>query len=303
MAHHIKTHTDLDAVGGRILMESGGSIISSTSYHDYSTIDDAAIQFIKKKEYKPGDTLIFIDICPSQGTCEFLNEQKPTDLNLVLLDHHKTRSWASKYPWATIDISNCGTQLVYDTCNPVVQMRYKEFVQAVAAWDLWILDSPQRQRGENLNNLLGFIGRDAFVDAFVKDPSADELPTFKEITKFLVARRDRYVRQVIKEQLESSDARLDGFGNVFKIIFATDFISEIGHAVLDHPEAEDLKYVCVVNPVTNTCSLRSRDGETDIGKIAAMCDGGGHHSAAGFPVPFKEQISIVIFDILNKLNY
>jgi oligoribonuclease NrnB/cAMP/cGMP phosphodiesterase (DHH superfamily) len=182
-------------------------------------------------------------------------------------------------------------------------MRYKEFVQAVAAWDLWILDSPQRQRGENLNNLLGFIGREAFVDAFVKDPNADELPTFKEITKFLVARRDRYVRQVLKEQLESSDARLDGFGNVFKIIFATDFISEIGHAVLDHPEAEDLKYVCVVNPVTNTCSLRSRDGETDIGKIAAMCDGGGHHSAAGFPVPFKEHLTEMIFGILNKLNY
>ena len=283
-------------------MEVGGSVISSATYHDYSTIDDAATQFIKNKNYKPEDTLIFVDICPSQGACEFMNSQKPTDLNLCLLDHHKTRSWASKYAWATIDITKCAAQLVYETINPVVQTKYKEFVQAVSAWDLWILNSPQRQRGENLNILLGFIGRDAFVDAFVKDPNADELPTFKEITKFLVARRNRYVQQVIKEQLESSRGYLDGFGNVFKIIFATDFISEIGHAVLDHPEAEDLKYVCVVNPVTNTCSLRSRDGETDIGKIAAMCDGGGHHSAAGFPVPFKEHLTEMIFGILNGLN-
>jgi nanoRNase/pAp phosphatase (c-di-AMP/oligoRNAs hydrolase) len=181
---------------------------------------------------------------------------------------------------------------------------YLDFVNAVTAWDLWQIESPHRKRGENLTSLLGFIGKEEFVTRFVHDPDADQRPTstLEAIIRHLNARKERYVAQVLKEQLTHARYRMDGLGNTFKIIFATDYISEIAHAALKQPDCEDLHYICVINPVTNSCSLRSREGETDIGQIAKLVGGGGHASASGFPAKMTNLIEETIFKLLNSIE-
>ena len=168
---------------------------------------------------------------------------------------------------------------------------------------MWQLDSPYRKRSEQLNTLLGFIGKDAFVKAFLENLSADTNEPFKTIIEFLVARKNRYVSQVIRAQLAKTRCYSDGFRNRFKVIFATDYISEIGNAALGHPASEDLHYVCVINPILNSCSLRSRTGGVDVAAIASRFDGGGRPAAAGFPFEFTERIEANVWKLLNSLEY
>jgi uncharacterized protein len=304
MAWHLKLHNDLDAVGSRIVAEASKCTpIASTSYHTYKTIDAAIINYIKNKEFSNGDTLLICDICPTRETALLIDNEVKNGLDVLLIDHHITRAWVKKYPWAIVDcLGKSATEILFNLYEAKVSGKYYDFVQAVTAWDTWKLDSPYRKRGEQLNTLLGFIGKDAFAQSFVHNYDADAKEPFKTIIEYLIAKKNRYVSQVIRSQLEKTRCYVDGFRNKFKIIFATDYISEIGHAVLDHPASEDLHYVCVINPIINACSLRARTGEVDVQVIAKHFDGGGHPGAAGFPFNFTEDIEAKVWKLLNSLE-
>lgn len=302
MAYHLKLHNDLDAVGCRIVAEISELEIASTSYHSYKTIDGAITHFIKKKEFSNGDTLLICDICPVKETALLIDKEVKNGLDVVLIDHHKTRSWVNKYNWAIVDLNKSATEILFYLNEGKQSGIYFDFVQSISAWDLWKLDSPYRERSEQLNNLLGFIGKDVFVKKFVENLNADKAEPFKTIIEHLLAKKQRYVSQVIRDQLEKTRLYVDGFRNKFKIIFATDYISEIGSQILMHPASEDLDYVCVINPIMNSCALRSRREEFDVQMIAKQFDGGGHASAAGFPFNFTDDIEARVWKLLNGLE-
>jgi len=302
MAVHLKLHNDFDAVGVRIVAQISELEIASTSYHTYKNIDEAILNYIKNKEFSDGDRLLIGDICPTKETALHVDNAVKSGLDVVLVDHHKTRAWVSKYEWATVDIEKSATEILFYLYESKVQGTYFDFIKTVTAWDIWQLDSPYRERAEQLNTLLGFIGKGAFVKAFVANLAADSTEPFKTIIEFLLSRKKRYVNQVIRNQLEKTRGYADGLRNKFKIIFATDYISEIGHAVLAHPASEDLHYVCVINPITNACSLRARKGEVDVQAIAKKFAGGGHPGAAGFQFNFTDDIEAKIWKLLNSLE-
>jgi oligoribonuclease NrnB/cAMP/cGMP phosphodiesterase (DHH superfamily) len=302
MAWHLKLHNDLDAVGSRIVAEISELEIASTSYHTYENIDKAIVNYIKNKEFSNGDSLLICDICPTKETALLIEKEVKKGLNIILIDHHKTRLWVEKYEWAIIDLNKSATEILFSLYEGKTKGTYFDFVQTITAWDIWKLNSPYRERSEQMNTLLGFIGKDAFVKAFTEKLNADETEPFKTIIGYLVARKKRYVSQVIRTQLEKTRLYVDGFRNKFKIIFATDYISEIGHAVLAHPASEDIDYICVINPIINSCSLRSRAKGVDVGIIAKHFDGGGHPGAAGFPFDFTENIEAKVWKLLNNLE-
>jgi len=302
MAWHLKLHNDFDAVGSRIIAEASGLEIVSTSYHTYKTIDESIVNYIKNKEFSNGDSLLICDICPTRETALLIDKEAKNGLDVILVDHHKTRAWVEKYEWATVDLTKSATEILFSLYEGKTKGSHVDFIKAVTAWDIWQLDSPYRERAEKLNTLLGFIGKDAFVKAFLEDLSADTTEPFKTIIGYLIARKKRYVSQVIRNQLSKTRCYTDGFRNRFKIIFATDYISEIGHAALDHIASEDLNYICVINPITNACSLRARDGEVDVQVIANYFGGGGHPGAAGFPFDFTSSIEANVWKLLNSLE-
>jgi len=312
MKVHVKTHNDLDAVGSVIVLRCAGKIagitVSSVSYHTYTGIDDAIKNHLKSKHVGKDDLLLITDICPSNDILDLLDAAHQKGVNIRLLDHHKTKVAANKYDWATVDIDKCATELVFDAYYrkmhpPSDFFGIHEFVDAVCAWDLWKLESKHRNRSVKLNTLLGFLGKNDFINEFMENIDADKLSPFREVLKHLEKRKNRYVNQVIKKQLEAARCYKDGYNNRFKVIFATDYISEIGNAILDHQDAIDLEYVCVINPTWNTCSLRARKGGVDVGSIAKFFGGGGHPGAAGFPCEFTESIEAKVWQLLNRINY
>jgi len=299
---HIFTHDDLDGVGPVILCNAAKMDLSTVIYNNYESIDHNLNAFLESNEYAANDTLLITDITPSEEMCEKLDTYHRNKIKVILLDHHKTKSWVSNYSWATYESTSCGTRLVLQYLQPNIPDKdlYFELVEAINAWDLWKLQSNFRTRGENLNTLLRFIGTHDFVETFSTNPTADNEKPYSLIIQYLNKNKEEYVKKVIEDQLLQAAYHMDDLGNTYKILFATDYISEVGHAALVHPDCEDLKYIVIVNPTIGMCSFRSKD--VDISNIAKKLGGGGHPSAAGCRIDSKSKIERYVVSLLDRLD-
>lgn len=301
-------HNNLDGVGCEIILRRKIKEDIDSKACDYDTIDQLISSFLKKCIPGSKSEIYILDICPSKDTCLALQEAYvDKTIDVLLVDHHKTRAWVKQYLWAKFDQRHCATQLTLNELglNPNSDsMDIREFVKAVESWDLWQLDSPYRKRGEDLNALLNFLGDEVFINAFVEDPNADEnFEPFKYALEILKRNIERYVQWIVNSQLDKSAYIMDGKGHSFKIIFASEHVSRVGSAILAHKDAQDLHYVVVVDPITNSCHLRSREGENiDVSEIATKFGGGGHTHAAGFKTNIKNPIRERIAELLNKME-
>jgi len=302
---YLFTHGDLDGAGCAVLF----NLFHSKDMHivicDYNDIDEKINHLLMSRDRGLEYNVFITDICPSKETCLELDSVNQQDnVNVSLFDHHKTKSWLVQYPWATFDSKTSGKGLVLEFFKDKksIKKEVSNFTNAVTAWDIWQKRSKYRKRGENLNAVCKFIGLKNFIETFTKDIQSD-MKEFKTLVEFLDIKKEEYVSSIIRNQLNKAKPYLDGYANTFKIIFATDYLSEIGNEILDCENGKELKYVCLVNPVTNTVSMRSRSGEVDVGKIAKELRGGGHQPASGFRINFMHSIERRVAEKLNKLNY
>jgi oligoribonuclease NrnB/cAMP/cGMP phosphodiesterase (DHH superfamily) len=299
MKTHLRTHNDLDAVGSHIILEASGIKLASVEYHGYETIDESVLKFItNEKNY--GKRLILADICPTEGVCAQLHKVSVEGkIKVHLFDHHETRAWVKKYDFATVDPNKSGTLLVH---NWVDNSDYEEFANVVNAWDLWLTKSPLRKRSENLNSLLGFVGKNAFVKYFLENKDADHAPVCKSIIEHLTRKKKAYILAVITEQVYHARVYCDGWGNKYKVIFASDYISELGNAVLNYDVDQEIDYVCVINPLRDSCSLRARKNDNvSVAKVAKALSGGGHKSAAGFTFLITQNVEKAVAKALELI--
>lgn len=221
------------------------------------------------------DELWIVGMCPSKANCARLNKAYAESyLQITLIDHHKVNDWVKQYPWATVSTKQCTAQLL---CREVglTDEKLLKFIDAVAAWSLFLIPSLNRKRGEDLHQLLKFLGDTRFIAAFGIDFDADiHLPHFLYILETLRNNSERYVKKVIDYQLQRTAYYTDNYGNAFKVLLAIDQHQNIGQAVLNHPEGVDLKYVVIANPVTNLCSVFSRLNGIDISVLIKKLGGG-----------------------------
>lgn len=302
---YLFTHKDLDGAACAVLFNLYQSKNMCIILCDYNDIDEKIEYLLMSIDKKENYNIFISDICPYKETCLKLDEiNNEENVTVKLFDHHKTKSWVLQYSWATFDTKTSGTGLVYKylTKNIKTKEVINNFVSAVTAWDIWQTKSKYRKKGKNLNAICKFIGLKMFIETFTKDITAD-IKELKILIKFLDIRKDEYVNKIIGTQLNKARVYTDGYMNMFKIIFATDYLSEIGHTILNHEDGAELKYVCLVNPITNTVSMRSRTDGVDVGKIAKEFRGGGHYCASGFRINFMNNIEKRIADKLNKLDY
>jgi oligoribonuclease NrnB/cAMP/cGMP phosphodiesterase (DHH superfamily) len=318
MAKYVVTHGDLDGVGAAILSQVAYNDVTFTFFAEYTTIDNYIASFLTSKKAEKDVELIITDICPSQSVCEDLDKVSE-QFKLRLFDHHKTRQWVEKYPWAKFDISKSGTQLFYEyvlkesaVVNPVRRvdwthwkqaLDYKNFVAAVDAWDLWKLDSPHRSRGEGLNALFKFLRMQEFTSIFAKDPDADEKEPIKTLLHYINKEKEYIINRAIANCQKNPVLRRDSLGRMYIIIFTTDYVSEVCHAILGHPDFEDLQYVVAYSPLAETCSLRTTSPSMDVSNLAKHLGGGGHKDAAGFHYPLRAHIEENIYKMIAKIEY
>ena len=292
----VYTHGDLDGVACAILLKLYRGRVR-VHFCNYDNVDKQLTDFIK--EPKNGiDELFITDICPSEATCDHLDKLK--SVSVRLFDHHKTKSWVTKYRWATFNNDLCGAELVANYIDTLTEEQ-DDFVKAVAAWDLWKIDSPFRERGEKLNTLVRFMGIYNFMKDFSEDITLDMSDSFRKITKYIEDNKKAKVKQTLHNQLPKARRFMDGRGNTFKILFASDYISEVGHEALNHADEGDLDYVVILNPTHNHCGLRSR-GNVDVSQVAKQLRGGGHKAAAGFIVDFRKRLTKTISNMLSKIE-
>lgn len=92
---------------------------------------------------------------------------------------------------------------------------------------------------------------------------------------------------------------MDKNSNRYIIVFATDYVSDIGNRILRSKDFADLDYVAIINPSRDTCSLRSQ-GKFDVASIAKQLGGGGHKNASGFHTNITETVEKKIVRLFEK---
>lgn len=297
----ILTHNDLDGVGSALmLLQKDKDIKTKVEFLDYETIDQRILEVIRKLPIFPDISVYITDICPLEKTCEKIDEINSDGAGITLFDHHITRSWVQKYRWAHFDPKVSATMLLFNTLFDGKLCFEKDFALAVNAYDMWQITSGYRHRGEELAALLQLLGQEKFLSVFSKNINADTNSPWQEIISTLLDNRQLAVNEA-RLRLPRLPRHMDNRGQIYAIIFVPEYISEIGSNLLRDSEGEDLKYIVLVNPISNTCSLRARNKEIDVGEIAKRFHGGGHAAASGFPFQMLQGLEDQIVALLNKL--
>ncbi len=287
------THLDLDGAGCAIVLNWMFGSVSERRYGAYDDLDKNIEEMLLKAT--EDDPLWLTDLCPRQDSplwpkiIAAANEGR-----FFLVDHHETSVHTSSIPgsenWAWISSGVCSaTKRLWLLCNerqaPPTTCRHDvelDFVQAVDAYDMWLLDSVHRARGEVLNRLVNFVGLERFVADFTMFPGADETEWHKT-SVVLKEREVKFVAEAVEKYGKSEMLFRDAARRPFLIVplLGSKPCPQVGKAVLDAvPEA---KYSVVVWGDQSSCSLYSRDNddEMDVSVIAKALGGGGHKHAAG----------------------
>ena len=286
------THIDLDGAGCAVLFKRRHPE-AQIHYYDYPELDQAILDIISVQTDTP---LWITDICPTREVCRLLDAAVKAGKPIKLFDHHlQTSKLLSRFSWATHEIGVSGTEMLIHEFRMTTSLEEAELAKAITAWDTWLLDSPHRQRGEMLNTLFQFMGIENFVEKFSIAPEADSSETLCELVRYIEYTKEYQIKRVLCTQLNQAERITDGAGNTFKILFSAAYISEIAHRALNDPEEEDLKYVVIVNPLDESCHLRSKqDEDVDVSKIAQRFRGGGHKHAAGFKITMRSGLTRLV---------
>lgn len=272
------THTDLDGVGCEVLFKHlGGNAVYRC---DYDNVNEKVLDLLSVD----GLNLIITDISVNPEVAKLIDEKY--DGRVVLLDHHPKLDHLKGKDWAIIatkDMMLSGTSLFYHFLEGAGYdvKKYRDFAVIVKDYDLWIHNYPESKQ---LNQLFGLLGADEFVNRMLVNPSIGLTNTELMLMQVENDRKDRYIERAIKRVIIDEDKAY---------LFASQYISELGHAVLEKFTNTDI--VFLIDPEASKVSLRSRDG-VDCSHIAREHGGGGHPQACGFEIhkPY-------LYDVLDHI--
>lgn len=304
------THTDLDGAGCAVLAKLYFNNDVNISYLNNIEVDDQLNAFINSGEYKKYLTVYITDISCSDEIAQKIEKlNKSENTQWVLKDHHKTALPLNKYSWVCIqpeyypvnvedpNIPTCGTSLFNDefrdvsiACNNRV---LQNFVECVRLWDTWQWqDNDLGIVSQKLSTLLKIVGIEKFVSSVAKNIETRN-QFFDDVENTLVNleldRKELYINQkincVIPYEYE---------GNIFALVFASEFISELGNRINTlHPE-----YKGVIIVTEYGISFRTIHNDIDVSVIANNFGGGGHQKAAGISFT-EDQKRLIVNNILK----
>jgi oligoribonuclease NrnB/cAMP/cGMP phosphodiesterase (DHH superfamily) len=215
------------------------------------------------------------------------------NLNIKLLDHHKTALPLAEFKWCNINKENsdCGSRMLFKyllnnfAFGSVTYGRlncYIKLITLVDDHDRWCQNYPE---SKDLATLHSIIGQNAFIERF-RTPRYDDLFTSEE--RFLIDLEHKKMMEMIEDKkravkdyivtktINGKDYRFGFIGGAAK------FTSEIAEALYADPT---LNLDAVVLVSAEAISLRCKKGsDLDVSKIAKEHGGGGHQGAAGFPL-------------------
>lgn len=297
----IFSHTDLDGFGGPCLLQAVAETMFPDTTFDVSnikagTIDERFATWLNNDPAADQFTDVYImDMTPdSEYTFKLLNENFAN--HWLVFDHHESEAAArSKYAANSVTPADPSTlpsaaSLVWDWLKKqphfgdLPKERQDELayvVELIRAYDTWdwqndpnMADS-ERQDADNLDQLFWFYPKQHSAE-FVAHLMELGWQKYSEQQSLLIRtlneRREHYIKSHLKDLLQT---KVDG--HQFGVVYASSYVSEIGHRILDSdPKIEG---AMIIGPTS--VSLRA-DGKVDVADLAAKYfNGGGHANAAG----------------------
>lgn len=294
------SHNDLDGFGGPLLLQALQPVMFKDTEFEIENIgagqiDGALSRWFKDPTVGQFTDIYIMDMTPdSDYTFQQLDEKFAN--HWLVFDHHETEAAArEKYAVNSITpadpkVNPSATSLVWDwiqtqpnfsSVSADRQAELAELVELIRAYDTWDwqndpdMTKEERQAADELNQLFWFYPLDHSVE-FVQAVFAAGWHQYRKDNQLLITtlndRRAHYLKSHLKDVLT---AKIDG--HIWGFVYASDYKSEIAHALLEaHPDVEG---AMVISPTS--VSLRS-NGKIDVAKFAeTYFNGGGHADAAG----------------------
>lgn len=222
--------------------------------------------------------------------------------NCLFLDHHQESLEFKDESNAIVNNKKCGTLLLFEYLSKGKRVpgAWKEFAVLVDVYDRWLIDSPLREKAENLNRVMyrvmnwksnSYYGKlKPFIDLQYKKLISKTGMTSGE---FFFTDFEKHQIELAKEKeereyeyaIENMQIREDSKGNTFVLYHGASKISYVCHRILqDNPE---FTYVIAINTftgnprkreITGKVSVRSREGEFECPTLKNI---NGHLAAAG----------------------
>ena len=301
------THNDLDGMGCLVLLSLAyGKENIDFEYCTHDNINDNILTYIESGEKH--DCIFITDIAPNEDVSEKLDK---SGLPVWLLDHHKTNLWINKYMWANVSLYNIennltsGTELVYDYLIEMNVLKETDllnnFVWCVRRYDTWewktkFIDGIEAE----LNQLLYIMRKDEFVDDIIYKANNELLLFNSSDTKAL--ERTKREKESYMEYMLSKLNYMEILSHKIAYVYDARYVSEFGNLVCS--QNPDVDLFMSINLNKKTVEMRSVKDDIDLSVIASTFGGGGHKSAAGFPLQedFLESVTLKLkTSLVNKV--
>lgn len=229
---------------------------------------------------KSYEQILVADVAPDEESAEKI--EKEFD-HVTVIDHHKTALYLKDKDWCHIDMSKCGTYLLFeylfgefdpnekpDNDAPLKKASLHHFAVLTNDRDMWLRE---HKKSNEMSLLMDFWGTDRYVDRALKDFFGLEWePHEKELIALLHEKKDKYVEYVSdKAMIFEKDGVKWGY------VFIKDHQSDVLNRIVDKHEVNIAVGILVAN---RTVSVRT-DGTVDGAEFCEQHGGGGHAKAAG----------------------
>ena len=324
-AQHIKvfSHNDLDGFGAPLLLEAVQPELFGNIEFDLTTcsagkIDEELGWWLKQPDTDRYSDVYIMDMTPdSSYSFEKLDELFAN--HWLVFDHHETEEGlrqqhaANNVTVPNSDQEQSATSLVWHWITQNVnfaaipakrQRELAEIVELIRAYDTWDwqndpnMDPAEKKASDELNQLFWFYPLSK-SERFVRSVLETGWQAYRAKNSLLIdtlnGRRQRYLDRHLR-----SITTFKAGGHSFGVVYASDYKSEIAHALL---KREDVDAALVID--SHSISLRS-NGKMDVAKFASQYfTGGGHADSAGGTLTIDPLVvgeEAVIKDLKNRMQ-
>lgn len=314
-------YADLDGHGVKLINAMLNENHDSSNTFGCNIRADEAYDEIKKA-LDGGKHVIIADLNFTKEYAEKVDIELDTS-RITLLDHHKSAMYLNKYDWALVvphDEENKYLSsgsfmfMIYCFIRFNFSTRYdwdnlmSKIITAIALYDTWFWNSDYndtremiqenfKDYPEDLNMLFKSLKRDDFVDHIINNSIT---------TSSIMTKEDELKIKFMREQTRKTifryyhNMRIVTINDMkIGVVFGDDEVSAVGNYILR--ANRELSYFVMIDLNLNTVCLRSRK-DYDVSTIALDNKGGGHFSAAGFPIN-KCEGDQFLYDLLNMYNF
>lgn len=224
--------------------------------------------------------LLIADVSTDHETAQLLEKRG----NYTIIDHHKTAQHLSEFDNCHIDMSRCGSSLLYTHVWGEKQTDLSSTIEDINDFDMWI---NVRDKTSEVVDYFNFYGITGLLERAMKDDFKLEWTEEEKLfLAFLEKKKQDYIEKAMKRVSIVEEGDL-----TFGVVFVSDYRSDVLNRVLE--DFEDVDIAAGIIGEINQISLRSRKGGPDVSVIAAQRGGGGHANAAAYNVNLLETMRVL----------